>query len=587
MKTLVAILFLLINVFSSYAQNINMKWRGDSLVDFKYTTEDSYSSKKDLLSSIDQIQKEAFENGYLNFSLNGFIQIDSLSFKGTIIIGKQYLWDAIDLRIKGPNIPNYLNPKLENKTISSVQIFKLYKSIVTYYQNNGFPFTEIKFDSLSLNDNILSGILDVNVKQRVYFDTLTIEGDPKLKSYYLQNYLGIIEGQLYSEETFKSIEKKIKELPFVQLISKPTISFVKKKAIIKLSLQHKSSNFINGIIGILPNSTSSLNQNYENNLVITGDLKLSLGNAFKYGEKIKFNWKRIQIETQQLNASTEVPYLFKSLFGINYELDLLKQDTSFINYKNKVGIIYSLGAKRNLKAFWENEGTNKLTDAPILNTKLSSINSATNSYGLQFLMDERDYKLNPRKGFLLKLFGRAGIKKLTGVTENGRILIPLTSTGVVTTSISASQVSKIYEAKLHFEIFLPILKVTSIKLATNMGWLQNRYLLDNDLTRLGGFINLRGFDESSIFASAYSINTFEYRILFEQNSHVSIFYDQGVIVKNTLIENTTNYPFGFGVGVNFQTKPGIFSVSYAVGKQNGNPIDLSVAKIHFGFVNLF
>ena len=587
MKTLVAILFLLIHAFSAYAQNINMDWKGDSLKDFKSTTENKYKSEQDLLSSINQIQKEAFEKGYLNFSLNGFMQLDSFSFKGTIITGKQYFWDSIDLKIKGPNIPNYLKPELENKTISSTQIFNLYKTIVTYYQNNGFPFTEIKFDSLSFNDNILSATIDVNVKQRIYFDTLEIQGNPKLKTYYLQNYLGIIRGQLYNEEIFQSIERKIKELPFVKLTSKPTISFIKNKAIIKLVLQNKPSNFINGIIGILPNSTSSLNQNYENNLVITGDLKLSLGNAFKYGEKIKFNWKRIQVETQQLEASTEVPYLFKSLFGINYELDLLKQDTSFINYKNRIGIIYSLGAKRSLKAFWENEGTNKLTNVPILNTNLSSINSATNSYGLQFLMDERDYKLNPRKGFLLKIIGRAGIKKLTGTTKNGRVLIPLTLAGVVTTSLSAPQISKIYEAKLHFEIFLPILKVTSIKLSTKIGLLQNSYLLDNDLTRLGGFINLRGFDESSIFASAYSVNTFEYRILFEQNSHVSIFYDQGIIVKNTLIENTTNYPFGFGVGVNFQTKPGIFSVSYAVGKQNGNPIDFSVAKIHFGFVNLF
>ena len=69
--------------------------------------------------------------------------------------------------------------------------------------------------------------------------------------------------------------------------------------------------------------------------------------------------------------------------------------------------------------------------------------------------------------------------------------------------------------------------------------------------------------------------------------HTSSGIPLSFIVKNTLIENTTNYPFGFGIGVNFQTKPGIFSVSYAVGKQNGNPIDLSVAKIHFGIVNLF
>ena len=587
MKTLVTVLFLTIHLFSAYAQDISMDWKGDTLPDFNYSTEKTYTSKKELVSGISQIQQEAFAKGYLNFSINGFMQLDSSSFQGSVFIGKQYLWDAIDLKINGPNIPNYLKPDLKNKTISSTQIGKLYKTIINYYQNNGFPFTEIKFDSLSFNNNILSGVLDVDVKQRIHFDTLAIEGQPKLKTYYLQNYLGIIKGQLYSESTFKGIERKIKELPFVQLTSEPTIRFSKNKAIIKLPLKHKSSNFINGIIGILPNSTSALNPTDESNLVITGDLKLSLGNAFKYGEKIKFNWKRIQTETQQLHASTEIPYLFKSLFGVNYELDLLKQDTSYITYKNKIGVVYSLGAKRNLKAFWENEGTNKLTDAPIHNTTLSSINSATNSYGLQFLMDERDYKFNPRKGFLLKLYAKAGIKKLTGIIQDERILIPLTSDGAITTSISAPETSTLYEAKLHFEIFLPIFKVTSIKLGTNSGWLQNRYLLDNDLTRLGGFVLLRGFDESSIFASAYSVNTFEYRILFEQNSHVSIFYDQGIIAKSTLIENTVNYPFGFGVGVNFQTKPGIFSVSYAVGKQNGNPIDFSVAKIHFGFVNLF
>jgi hypothetical protein len=587
MRTLVTILFLAINAFNIHAQNINMAWEGDTLPNFKYITEKTYTSEKELISGISQIQLEAFQKGYLNFSLNGFLKLDSFSYRGTITLGKQYIWDEIELKIKGPNIPIYLKPKLKNKLISSTGTGDLYKKIISYYQNNGFPFTEISFDSLSFNKNVLSGILDVDVKQRIYFDTLAIRGKPKLKTFYLQNYLGIIEGELYSEATFKSIEKKIKELPFVQLTDKPTIRFSKNKATITLPLKHKSSNFINGIIGVLPNSNSKLNPSDESKLVITGDLKLSLGNAFKYGEKIKFNWKRIQTETQQLHASTEIPYLFKTLFGINYELDLLKQDTSYINYKNKIGLAYSLGAKRNLKAFWENEGTNKLTDSPIHNTTLSSINSATNSYGLQFLMDERDYKFNPRKGFLLKLFGKAGIKKLTGTTTDGRILIPLTSSGAITTSISAPQTSVLYEAKLRFEIFLPIFRVTSIKLATNSGWLQNRYLLDNDLTRLGGFVLLRGFDEASIFASAYSVNSFEYRILFEQNSHVAIFYDQGIIAKNTLIENTSTFPFGFGVGVNFQTKPGIFSVSYAVGKQNGNPIDFSAAKIHFGFVNLF
>lgn len=564
-----------------------MNWRGDTLSNFKFNTDTNYTSKKDLIEGINNIQFEAFQKGYLNFSLDSFVQIDTSHFSGKISLGEQYEWDIVQIRVKGPNIPNYLKPKLTNKIISGGEIAALYQKIIKYYQNNGFPFTEVKFDSLLFDENSLSGILKVDVKKRVLFDTIAVQGIPKLKSYFLQNYLGINEGNLYNEATFLSIERKIKELPFVVLTGKPSVSFSKNKALVTIPIKHRSSNFINGIIGILPNSTSKLNQTDQSNLVVTGDIKLSLSNTFQHGEKIKFNWKRIQTETQQLNTSTEIPYLFKSLFGVSYELDLLKQDTSYITFKNKIGIIYSLGAKRNLQAFWENSGTNKLTDAPLTNTNLTSINSAINSYGLEFLMDERDYRFNPRKGFLFRISGKTGIKKLTGISSNGKVLIPLTTTDELSTSISAPKTSTVYEAKLEFEIFLPIFKVTTIKLSTNSGWLHNKYLLDNDLSRLGGFNLLRGFDESSIFTSSYSVNTFEYRILFEQNSHLAVFYDQGIIAKSTLIENTISYPFGFGLGVNFQTKPGIFSVSYAVGKQNGNPLDFSVAKIHFGFVNLF
>ena len=46
-------------------------------------------------------------------------------------------------------------------------------------------------------------------------------------------------------------------------------------------------------------------------------------------------------------------------------------------------------------------------------------------------------------------------------------------------------------------------------------------------------------------------------------------------------------PYGFGVGTTFETGAGIFSISYAVGSQLDNPIDLRGAKVHFGFLNYF
>jgi hypothetical protein len=46
-------------------------------------------------------------------------------------------------------------------------------------------------------------------------------------------------------------------------------------------------------------------------------------------------------------------------------------------------------------------------------------------------------------------------------------------------------------------------------------------------------------------------------------------------------------PFGFGAGISFETKAGIFSINYALGKQFNNPIELRSGKIHFGIVNYF
>lgn len=49
----------------------------------------------------------------------------------------------------------------------------------------------------------------------------------------------------------------------------------------------------------------------------------------------------------------------------------------------------------------------------------------------------------------------------------------------------------------------------------------------------------------------------------------------------------SDQPFGFGAGFSFGTNLGIFSISYALGKQFNNPIELKNGKVHFGYVTYF
>ena len=43
----------------------------------------------------------------------------------------------------------------------------------------------------------------------------------------------------------------------------------------------------------------------------------------------------------------------------------------------------------------------------------------------------------------------------------------------------------------------------------------------------------------------------------------------------------------FGAGINFETKAGIFNLSYALGNQFGKGFDFRIGKIHAGLTALF
>ncbi len=565
---------------------IKIEWPQNTIDNFKQQPDSIYQSWDDFNTEILSLQNESYSKGLLEFSIDSLTTNDSITFFPHMTIGKPYYWNSIELTTKGIKIPKTVVRNWKNNLVTPEDLTKRIDNIIDFFQKNGYPFTSVKLDSIHLIDKNISGYLIIKPGTKIKWDTLTISGDITLTKYYLENYLGIKVNKTYNEQTFRETSKKIKELPFVTLLKPPAIIFNKKKASIQLSLKNKTANFINGIIGILPNTSSALTGK-ESQLVITGDLKINLGNPFGYGEKIKLNWRRMQAESQQLSTEEEIPFILKSFIGITHSLNLLKQDTSFITYKNRIGVKYDISANQSFTGFWENETTNRLSSEVLSKSNLSAINGSQNTYGLKVFINQLDYKYNPRKGFLLDFEVKSGIKKLVGAKKNNKIIIPLYETNTLIYSLFAPENSMIYESKIEIEGYIPLWKTISLKLANNSGFKLNDYLLDNDLFRLGGFQLLRGFDQQSIFVTNYSIFTTEIKVLFEENSFFNLFFDHGILKKTTITENIGNKSFAIGTGFNFQTKPGIFSISYALGKFNETNFNLSSAKIHFGFINLF
>ena len=112
-------------------------------------------------------------------------------------------------------------------------------------------------------------------------------------------------------------------------------------------------------------------------------------------------------------------------------------------------------------------------------------------------------------------------------------------------------------------------------------------LFQNELFRLGGNKILRGFDEESINGDIFNLSTAELRLIIDRNSFLFAFMDYAFVRDPFAANNKWDRPYGFGVGINFDTKGGIIRLTTALGSRLGNPIDYKDVKIHLGYISLF
>ena len=98
--------------------------------------------------------------------------------------------------------------------------------------------------------------------------------------------------------------------------------------------------------------------------------------------------------------------------------------------------------------------------------------------------------------------------------------------------------------------------------------------------------------KKAVFKSAYNggwvgVVTLELRLLLDQNSFFYLFSDNGYVVSDFNGFYKDDIYNGFGLGTTLETKSGLFSISYALGRNKANPIQFRQSKIHFGYLAYF
>jgi len=411
---------------------------------------------------------------------------------------------------------------------------------------------------VEIQGNGISAILSVNKGRFYKIDTIFFGSKDLISRDFIQKTIDIASGDSYDESKVKEVEKRINNLEFLQMNNDFVVHFDTVSSWIDFSVKKRKSNSFDGVIGFYSEEKTG-------KIAFNGNLNLKLMNAFKTGETLKFNWIRPQAGNQTLNLFYSQPYLFKTRFGIDYSFELYRQDSSFINVHNKPVAAYRFASDDFISVYVSHFSSQVLPN--YRDTNRRGFNSF--SFGIGFNRNKLDYKLNPRKGYHLSFDLEAGKKKEK--LDNKEIDAPLNPAST--------------QAMLHFqgEVFIPFFSNSTFRIANQFAAKLNDNIFENELFRIGGFKTLKGFDEESILASAFVVFNFEYRLLIQQNSNISLFYNFAFTEKNiTTIYENNSYQ-GFGAGLSFDTGAGILSLYYALGNQIGQQIVFRNSKIHFGY----
>jgi len=555
------LLFLSFSVDLTGVSQISVTYQIDGLSKLTKREKKTFPDNISITNYCQELQYEAYKHGYLTFSIDTISTIDSLHTVIKGAVGPAFR--QIDFAISPETKTLLRKLGILPRTISStkanpLEISRLLKQILSTLENNGYPFAKVSLNKLEIDGDYIKTMLVVEKNALVHWTAIHIVGEKiNISERFIANYLHVEVEKFFSQEDVNLIPLRLKQINYIKQTKPAELLFTEEGAELYLYLESKPVSLFNGTVGLQQNPVKLTYQ-------LTGDLRLKLQNTLKHGELFDFNWRSIQPGSPQLKIQLSYPYLFNTPFGIDGQFQLFKRDSTFLELKSTAGINYFLSAGNTLKAFYRNYSSSVL-GSTTTNTNFGSVKS--NQYGLSLTHQTIDYLPNPQRGFIWMIEGSAGQRNVRKDTVVSKSLL--------------------FSGKLHIETYLSLGKRHVVKLASISETYYTSQVQQNELMRFGGNLSQRGFLEDELLATTRTTATIEYRFLLDRNSYFFGFFDQSWYERNLNSGYLNDHPLGFGAGISFGTNIGIFSLTYALGQQQNNPILLRDSKIHFGYVAYF
>jgi hypothetical protein len=501
----------------------------------------------------DSTNYERYKNKALEtFRLNGYIGLtlkDSVQKNNGLhyYYQSQAKFDKIILTREGTK--KHLK---STRTKDYRSVLETIEKEITHLENNGFPFASIRFTEQKEEKNKLLLSYEIDSGDYFYIDKIHIKSQSKFHEKTILNLIGVNIGDKYNENEIASIGTLLSATQLYQLNRPVEVLFRKGKAELYIYLEKERSSSADGFIGFQQDQIT-------NRLVLNGYINLQLNNSLNRAEIIDMNWKSNPDKTQNLRAKLEYPFLFNSPLGIGADLDLRKQDSTFLRTDITLNLSYYHPYFR-FKIFNQIESSSTLRE----------------SAPAEF----RDYQKNTigaSARYIAPIINAAPFYHPQVYIMGGFFNYRNDTIDDNKQKVSNSKYEIGYSHTIDFLKYFHLNNTFIYQ-----GLTSNISLSRNEFIYFGGLRSVRGFYELELYGK--DIWMFLNEIEFQPIDLLSIF----VLYDYASFHNTSyNYANGFGFGFGFNTNTNSFEIIVANGILNDNPLDFSNTKIHIGFRSSF
>lgn len=555
LKHLLSIALFLILCQISIGQQLFLKINGSSEAESKTIDSLHYNQIHTNISSIEKeillTSKKLEQLGYLENSSTELIKKNDSSFIIEFHLKEQtkqtYLYIG-----KNPETKQFIERQTENDTLALkyTETSSFLEKTIHKLELMGYPLAKVQLENIKRKKNkvIADLAIQLNTQRKINQIVLKFKEEEKKQKYFPSNYLTQINKKfnkkLFNQNTLKEIKTEFENYSFAKQTKQPELLFSKDSTIVHVYIEKRKSNSFDGYLGI--------GNNEEKKTTINGYLDIQLNNMLNGGEDFYLYWKSDGNNQKTFRTGLTLNYLFKTPLGLNAQLNIFKQDSTFQNSKTLLDLNYLLNHKTNLFI-----GIESTTSSDIQNKNSNTISDFKSQFltiGLNLKKNTPNTPFFPEKTNIEFRFGLGKRETQNTITN------------------TANQ--KQYYINLNLSHNFNINSKNSFNIKSQNSYLKSNTYLANELFRFGGLYSVRGFPENSLQGNYVSALLTEYRHLLNQSLYIHSILDYAIFKdnSNSTIRKKINNMTGIGIGVGMQTNSGILKFSITNGINNYNDI---------------